>query len=138
VGDGWVQGARRHGAVVAVGIAVLALPAPFAARCPVHALTGLWCPTCGTTRAARHVLALDPVAAIHAQPLLLAIPVVLGAALRRRCTGPAPRSRRHLAVHVVALLLVLFTLARNVPSPAAGFLAPPDARRHPTTQGGNP
>lgn len=56
-------------------LALLAL-APFGERlaaalpaCPLHAVTGLPCPGCGTTRAALALAAGDPVAAFAANPL---------------------------------------------------------------------
>jgi len=56
-------------------MALLAL-APFGPRlaaalpaCPVHTLTGLPCPSCGTTRAALALAAGDPLAAFAANPL---------------------------------------------------------------------
>lgn len=36
--------------------------------CPLHALLGLPCPTCGTTRALAAVLAGDPLSALAANP----------------------------------------------------------------------
>lgn len=64
---------RRVGAPLAVGgvlaasAAYVGLVTPGAGRtipCPFHAVTGLWCPGCGMTRAVHHLLRGDPVTAI--------------------------------------------------------------------------
>ncbi len=89
--------------------------APFLPSCPMHVLTGLPCPTCGTTRAALALLDGRVLRALALNPLATAagIALVVGgvaapvwAALR----GPLPVLPRPLPVSwrvgaVVALLL---------------------------------
>jgi Protein of unknown function (DUF2752) len=86
-------------------------------------MTGLWCPFCGTTRAAYALLhgdltvaARDNVVFLAALPLLMAVLVgrMLGAPRR-----PVPRSARWLAVGA----LLGFTLLRNLA--IGSWLAPP-------------
>jgi len=45
--------------------------AHFFPQCPLHALTGLYCPGCGTTRVFHHLLHGDPAGAFAMNPLML-------------------------------------------------------------------
>lgn len=60
-------------AVAAAGAVALAPLAPLFAGllppCPLHVMTGLPCPTCGTTRAALHLAHGDVLAALAVNPL---------------------------------------------------------------------
>lgn len=85
------------------------------APCPFHWLTGIACPTCGTTRAALALAGLDPMGALAINPLATVgwtVAVVGGAiagmaALLRRplprisLAGPAP-ARAMVALAVLA------------------------------------
>ncbi|HUB69902.1 MAG TPA: DUF2752 domain-containing protein [Acidimicrobiales bacterium] len=127
----------------AAGPAVLALAAVSAASvtalvnpfehhlsppCPFHALTGLWCPFCGGTRAVWALAHGDFRLMLHADalfPLIAAAAVWGWLAWLGRVTGwwrlPMPRGR---ATAVVAVgLLVAFTVVRNLAG--FGLLAPP-------------
>ena len=96
--------------------------------CPSLLITGLFCPGCGTLRAAHALLHGDLVGALQMNVLaVLAIPVVFAswvAWLRRAATG---RPRSWLAPSWVPAgtlaLLVVFTVARNTPA-FAPWLAP--------------
>ncbi|HUH08732.1 MAG TPA: DUF2752 domain-containing protein [Egibacteraceae bacterium] len=98
--------------------------------CPFLALTGKWCPGCGSLRGVRALLYGDPVAAVSLNPLMvLAIPYVLytylawaservgGPVLRRICL-PATAIWRLLA------LVGAFWVARNIPAAPFSWLAP--------------
>jgi hypothetical protein len=96
--------------------------------CPLHALTGLWCPLCGGTRTAR-ALAHGDLAGAAGSNLLVLVAAPLAAALwvrwvlrRRRdpearLVDPSPR-----LLGVAAGVLVAFALVRNLP--AGAWLAP--------------
>ncbi len=118
--------------IVASAVAVVTVDSPFSHHltppCPFRAITGLWCPFCGGTRAVwaathgdfrlmLHANALLPVYALFA---LWAWMAFLG-----RLTGwwrvPAPGGRAFYAVAVA--VLVGFTVVRNLPG--LGALAPP-------------
>lgn len=99
--------------------------------CPVHAMTGLLCPGCGMTRAVHALTAGDPVLAVRSNALvLLLVPAaVLGWArwFRARLRGvPAapwrPGTRGRAALIVLAVLVVAYAVARNLP--ALAVLAP--------------
>jgi hypothetical protein len=91
--------------------------------CPFHALTGLLCPLCGSLRAVDEFLRGNAAAATRDNVLLvLAVPVAIGVwlawvARRRKRLGPPPSPRS--ARVVLAIVLALFTIVRNLPIAAA-------------------
>lgn len=97
--------------------------------CPFHAVTGLWCPGCGGTRAMADLVHLDVVAAIGHNVLAVVLAVALAVAwvswVRRRWRGEGlqrmvvlgPRA----SVAVMATMAV-FMVVRNLAVGAA--LAP--------------
>lgn len=111
------------GAVLAVGAAVAAgrVGVPLTPPCPLHALTGLWCPLCGGTRAVQALAGGDVAAAAGANVLvLLAVPLLVvtwGRWTALRASGrPVPMlalSSRSLAV--TSAVLVAFMVLRNLP-----------------------
>ena len=119
------------GAAGALGAGIV-LGGPFGHRltppCPFHAVTGLWCPLCGGTRAVWAAGHGDFRLMLHSNALFPVFAVALGWAWLAwvgRTTGwwrlPVPRGRA-LAV-VAAAVLLAFTVVRNLPG--AGALAPP-------------
>lgn len=104
------------GALGAVGVGVLQLDRlPFTV-CVFKHLTGLPCPTCGSTRAMGRLFALDPAGALAMNPLitvavLLLLPwaaadlllLVRGRALDLEVSGSAARALRVMAVLAVLL-----------------------------------
>ncbi|MGN6245295.1 MAG: DUF2752 domain-containing protein [Motilibacteraceae bacterium] len=96
--------------------------------CPLYWATGIYCPGCGTLRAAHALLHGDLATALHRNVLVvLAAPLV--ALLWLEWTARAARGRpaRRLALStpatvVVVVLLVAYGVLRNLPWGA--FLAP--------------
>lgn len=89
--------------------------------CPFHALTGLWCPGCGTTRALGDLTRGDVAAAASSNVVAVMCVVVAvglwGLWLRARwmqipLTLPGPT---RLAAAVVLALVAVFTVVRNTP-----------------------
>ncbi|MDV6233732.1 DUF2752 domain-containing protein [Rhodococcus cercidiphylli] len=89
--------------------------------CPFHALTGLWCPGCGTTRALGDLTRGDIAAAASSN--VVAVVLAVGALavwalwLRARWTGrplELPRFNRPTVIVLIAVLTV-FTVVRNTP-----------------------
>lgn len=87
--------------------------------CPFHALTGLWCPGCGATRALGDVTRGDVSAAASSN--VLAVVLAVGAVavwalwFRARWTGASlslPRINRPTTIALIAALVV-FTVVRN-------------------------
>lgn len=96
--------------------------------CPFHALTGLWCPFCGGTRAVWAASHGDFRLMLHANALFPAIVVLIGwtwLSWVGRATGwwhfPVPRG--HTFNVVATVVLVGFAVLRNLPG--LGALAPP-------------
>lgn len=112
---------------------VLGRANPYAAHsllpsCPFHALTGLYCPGCGSTRALYSLLHGDAVQALAMNPLLVAaLPFVLLMALhsagwRPRALDPLVRVIGNPTLWLV--VLVGFGVLRNLPFAPFNLLAP--------------
>ncbi len=98
--------------------------------CPFHALTGGWCPGCGTTRALHELLHGDLVAAFGLNPLMvLALPLLGYSALSLVTAGPHRRPlpdvlASPLAAHLALWTILLYWVLRNVPLYPFSLLAP--------------
>jgi hypothetical protein len=97
--------------------------------CPLHRMTGLWCPACGLTRGVHALLTGHPLAAIGENlftPLVVLAAVAGWAAwLLRRWNLAAWRpALGHRGQTALAAVLVVYGLARNVPAGPLRALAP--------------
>lgn len=96
--------------------------------CPFLALTGLYCPGCGSTRCLHALAHFDPVAAIAMNPLLvLALPVLLMMLLWSAGLRPGfldPLMARLGQPRLWLWLLLGFGLLRNLPLAPFVWLAP--------------
>jgi len=100
-------------------------------RCLFHQLTGLHCPGCGMTRATSALLDLDVMAAIHSNPLgVILFPIaLLGVGLEtigwvRGTTAPWKIPLGKYGAKVIAVLVILFFILRNLPWSPFSLLAP--------------
>ncbi|SDZ08181.1 Protein of unknown function [Micromonospora pattaloongensis] len=109
--------------VVAVGAAIWfrAFPAgsfPYP-PCPLYALTGLYCPGCGSTRVCHALAAGDVPGAFRQNPLVVVTLAALAAlwvrAVVRAGRPPAARAARPRLIAGVAAAVVLFGVLRNLP-----------------------
>ncbi|MGD1053540.1 MAG: DUF2752 domain-containing protein [Candidatus Dormibacteria bacterium] len=98
--------------------------------CPFHALTGLWCPGCGSARAIYSLVHLDWSAALARNPLLVvALPYLLlrwVGWMSQSLGGPslwALPPKRWVAP-AVGGVIVAFWVARNLPWPEFRVLGP--------------
>ncbi len=88
--------------------------------CPLHSLTGLWCPACGMTRATHHLLNGELPTALRFNLLVVpALAAALAAWVGWAHSGRADPDRR-VAVparwaYVVVGVVAAFTVARNLP-----------------------
>jgi hypothetical protein len=95
--------------------------------CPFHAMTGLWCPGCGSLRALHALTHGDLATAVQRNALAVAVlPFLIGAwvAWFGRALG-RPRTSRVAPPAVLwslVTLIVAFGVARNLP--ATSWLAP--------------
>jgi len=94
-------------------------------QCPLHALTGLHCPGCGTLRALHALLHGDVARAFSFNPLMmLALPVLIPAmvlSMLRRSIGGSLRPR---TIHAIWITLMLYGVLRNLPWWPFTLLAP--------------
>lgn len=95
--------------------------------CPLHAMTGLWCPFCGSTRASHALIHAEPAAALHHNALFVAALPLLALLWWRWLRSPAPRpAARPLPRPVLwagIALVLAFGVLRNLPM--GRWLAPP-------------
>ncbi|OAK55950.1 DUF2752 domain-containing protein [Rhodococcoides kyotonense] len=96
--------------------------------CPIHAVTGVWCPGCGATRAFGDLVRGD-VASATASNMLFVLLAVVGLGLWAAWVRARLRSRPLFSARPPVWLLVAgvatvvaFTVVRNIP--AGSWLAP--------------
>jgi len=126
-----VRGPLVAGGVVAAATVVLALHDPHVSGsygfCPLHALTGLWCPACGGLRATHDLAHGDLAGAWSMNPLwVLTVPVVIalwGRLVVRRARGEEVRPAPPWLAWVALATILAFGVLRNVPA-LAPWLAP--------------
>jgi uncharacterized BrkB/YihY/UPF0761 family membrane protein len=83
--------------------------------CPLHAATGLWCPLCGSTRAAR-AFVHGHAGEVWRYNALLPIALVAALAVGLMWLAPSRRSRPSKSVLWFGLAVVVaFGIARNLP-----------------------
>ena len=94
----------------------------FGIPCPLHAVTGLYCPGCGMFRASISLLRWDVWQAIRYNALsVILLPLLFISIVREntryiRATRPAPVGRLEMIIIVgVASASVLYAIARNLP-----------------------
>lgn len=128
---------RRRRIAAPVGLAVAAIAGAVVLHvrdprtasylpCPFHALTGLWCPGCGTTRALGDLTRGDIAAAASSNvAAVVAVVVAVGVwilLLRARWSGRSLPAPPRTTVIPIVVALTIFTVLRNTPWGA--FLAP--------------
>lgn len=101
--------------LAAVGVFELLRPAGSAhSLCILRTVSGIPCPTCGTTRAVRALAAGRPLDALGYNPLVMTAMTAVAAWLLLRALGAAPRRRataRPWHAPALALATVLLVLA---------------------------
>jgi hypothetical protein len=106
---------KQYGLLAALGLSYLAISSlGFGFRCPIYALTGFYCPGCGSTRAVRAILNGDLQLAFHDNALLLAAPALMGIGV---LLSKYSKSRMWLYAFLALLVFVVvaFTVMRNQP-----------------------
>ncbi len=94
--------------------------------CPFHAITGLYCPGCGSTRMLYYLLHGHPALAFSQNPLtLLLLPVLFYGLMRQLFSNTGVFSRIHPRwIWSLLVILAVFTIARNLPWIPFSYLAP--------------
>lgn len=123
--SGWLnQLVTKHAdklIVAGIGLGSLAsvvfLPHQFWPKCPLYALTGIYCPGCGGLRATWDLLHGNLNGAINQNPLIFAIPlfVALGFAVQFEARRSGRRWPTIVLITAVALVSLIFTVLRNQP-----------------------
>ena len=112
---------KQYGILAIAGASYLALTfVGLRISCPIHSLTGIFCPGCGSTRAARALLRGDLELAFHNNALLLISPVLVlvGVLISKYSKN---RMWLYLFIGTLFVLVVTFTVLRNQ---AGSVLAP--------------
>jgi len=99
--------------------AVAFLPHEYWPKCPIYAVTGLYCPGCGGLRATWDILHGNLIGALNQNALIFVMPVLvlLGFWAQRS----KPRGLRTAIIALVVVITAGFTIARNLPG---SWLAP--------------
>ncbi|WP_040549948.1 DUF2752 domain-containing protein, partial [Pedosphaera parvula] len=103
----------------------------FYPKCYFYQLTGLYCPGCGAQRSLYHLVHGHFLTGLQCNPLfILALPVFAYMGIRL----VAPKIKGHslppitfsgYGMILLGIVLILFTVLRNIPHPPFTFLAPP-------------
>ena len=87
--------------------------------CPLHRITGLWCPLCGGTRATRELMHGDLWAAMGYNPYALVLEVVVMVLVARWLLAWLRGQRRPLVTGregiLLGVALAVFAVVRNLP-----------------------
>jgi len=115
-------------AAVGIGISYFVPPSYFP-PCPLHALIGLNCPGCGTTRAAHELLHGHVRTALHLNALLvLTLPVMLVGLWQVLNSSTGERDKKRIVYRYLGWLILLvvltFGIVRNIPFYPFTLIAP--------------
>jgi hypothetical protein len=106
---------KQYGVLAILAFSYLVLASVgFRIACPIHALTGFYCPGCGSTRAVKAVLNGDLPLAFHDNALLMVSPVVLASGLLIEKYSQK-RIWLYVFLSIVLVVVVVFTVIRNQP-----------------------
>ena len=105
-------------AVGAVGLALLLSSGEDSPiKCPVHAMTGIYCPGCGGQRAVQEIFQGDVIGAFGQNGLMFLLPALLVWAK----LSEGNRVSTKILIGVSVAITILFVVARNFPN---SLLAP--------------
>jgi hypothetical protein len=102
----------------------------FYPACMLNKMTGLHCPGCGGLRALHQLTHGNIVTAFRCNPLFIALlPFILILGIRWLTRGPQAFASRTILFRPAMLwtllaVTVLFTILRNLPSPAFAWMSP--------------
>ena len=106
---------KQYGVLAMLAFSYLVLVAAgFRIPCPIHALTGFYCPGCGSTRAVKAVLNGDLPLAFHDNALLMVSPAVIASGLLIEKYSQK-RIWLYAFLSIVLVAVVIFTVIRNQP-----------------------
>ena len=106
---------KQYGVLAILALSYLVLASlGLRIACPIHALTGFYCPGCGSTRAVKAVLNGDLPLAFHDNALLMVSPVVLASGLLIEKYSQK-RIWLYVFLSIVLVAVVVFAMIRNQP-----------------------
>ena len=116
--------------LLVTGLAILRAYPPadssFYPKCILHHWTGLHCPGCGGTRALAALTHGQIGEAIRVNPLIvLGGPLLFALIAFQRWKERSDGKARPVITWGLVILFVVYSVARNVPSPTRSILAPP-------------
>ncbi|HUI07284.1 MAG TPA: DUF2752 domain-containing protein [Verrucomicrobiae bacterium] len=88
--------------------------------CPLHQMTGLWCPGCGSTRALHELLHGHLLMAFRFNPLAISLLPLVGYLVLRR----GHVTMRPVWIWTLLITVVMFGILRNIPVYPLTMLAP--------------
>jgi len=101
---------------------------PLLPPCPFYALTGLYCPGCGSTRLLYCLVRGHPLVAFAQNPLAMVVllPAVVYGLLRQLLTPSRPlfTGLSARAIWIFAAVVVAYGILRNLPFAPFSYLAP--------------
>ena len=107
--------AKQAGVLALLGFSYLVISyLGFGISCPIHSLTGFFCPGCGSTRAVKALISGDITLAFHNNALLLLSPAFLAIGLAIEKYSQR-RMWLYLFIATVFIVVVTFTVIRNQP-----------------------
>ncbi|MEN6521001.1 MAG: DUF2752 domain-containing protein [Armatimonadota bacterium] len=94
--------------------------------CPFHALTGLYCPGCGSTRAMHQLLHVHILAALDLNPLMvISLPFLLYSSLKQAFMQSKPEQPvKAIWVWSIFVVIIIYGIMRNIPVYPFTLLAP--------------
>ena len=108
------------GATAVAGFGAIAfLPQSLWPRCPIYALTGIYCPGCGGQRAVSALLHGDVLDALNQNALIFVIPLLIIAGFWAQRVNK--RWVTNTLITSVAIISAVFVILRNLPG---SWLAP--------------
>ena len=103
----------------AAAMILIYMSGPMGLQCPFFALTGLYCPGCGATRALSALLHGDVKASLHNNLLLFPLLALIAVLIVK----PGITLKRSVMAAILAVILG-FTVLRNIPVAPFTYLAP--------------
>jgi len=98
----------------------------FYPKCVLHEVTGLHCPGCGSTRAVGALVDGRLMDAVRYNPLLIiGGPVILVIVFWKKKRKSSGEANWPAFLVYLLIFLIVYSIARNVPSPTRSIFAPP-------------
>ena len=108
-----------YSAYALVATYLLFAPEKILFQCPIHSLFGIYCPSCGATRAARAISSGNFLLALHNNAFIVLAPAGIGVWFFVRAKSDSRKIRGGFAVTAVIICLIFTILRNQIGSPLA-------------------